>query len=173
MSMTATHRYFLATKKALAAITGWLTALLLIVMTTLVVYQVFTRYVLNSPADFTEELSRYMLIWTGFIGGAYAFVTRQHIALLLFRNKLPFEKKRYVMVFTDLIVFAFALLVIVIGGAQLAISAAGDPSALLGIPRGLVYAVAPIAGVFIAITQIINVWESWTGNVLLEEDEDD
>ena len=45
-------------------------------MTFLVLYQVFTRYVLNSPAAFTEELVRYSLIWTGFIVAAYAFSTR-------------------------------------------------------------------------------------------------
>ena len=43
-------------------------AVLLTFMTFLVLWQVFTRYVLNSPAAFTEELVKYSLIWTGFIG---------------------------------------------------------------------------------------------------------
>ena len=30
----------------------------------------------------------YLLIWTGFIGAAYAFSTRQHMALVLVRDKL-------------------------------------------------------------------------------------
>ena len=40
-------------------------AVLLTFMTFLVLWQVFTRYVLNSPAAFTEELVKYSLIWTG------------------------------------------------------------------------------------------------------------
>ena len=48
-------------------------AILLSFMTILVLIQVFSRYVLNSPVAFTEELVRYSLIWTGFIGAAYAF----------------------------------------------------------------------------------------------------
>lgn len=53
----------------LSVIRKWMTRLLagiatalLSVMTLLVLYQVFTRYVLNSPAAFTEELVRYLLI---------------------------------------------------------------------------------------------------------------
>ena len=39
-------------------------AVLLSFMTILVLIQVFSRYVLNSPVAFTEELVRYSLIWT-------------------------------------------------------------------------------------------------------------
>ena len=56
-------------------------AVLLSFMTILVLIQVFSRYVLNSPVAFTEELVRYSLIWTGFIGAAYAFSTREHMSL--------------------------------------------------------------------------------------------
>ena len=39
-------------------------------------------------------------------------------------------------------------------------------SALLGIPRSLVYAVAPISGIFIIAAQIINLYEDITGIVI-------
>ena len=42
-------------------------------------------------------------------------------------------------------------------------------SALLGISRGLVYAMAPVAGVFIVLAQVINLYEDVTGNVIEEE----
>ena len=65
-------------REFLALIKKWMTRLLagiatvlLSIMTLLVLYQVFTRYILNSPAAFTEELVRYFLIWTGFIGAAF------------------------------------------------------------------------------------------------------
>ena len=60
-------------KKFMTKLLAGIATVLLSVMTLLVLYQVFTRYVLNSPAAFTEELVRYFLIWTGFIGAAYAF----------------------------------------------------------------------------------------------------
>ena len=150
-------------KRCINFLLSGIAAVLLSVMTLLVLYQVFTRYVLNSPAAFTEELVRYILIWTGFIGAAYAFSTRQHMSLVLVREKLSPEKRRILMIAIDVLILLFALFVITIGGAKLAMSAAKVHSALLGIPRSLVYSMAPISGVFIILAQLINVYEDVTG----------
>ena len=45
-------------KKWMTRLLAGIATVLLSVMTLLVLYQVFTRYVLNSPAAFTEELVR-------------------------------------------------------------------------------------------------------------------
>lgn len=153
-------------KKALVWILSRISALLLTIMSILIIYQVFTRYVLNNPADFTEEIIRYMLIWTGFIGAAYAFLTREHMALTLLADRVSPEKRRKMLVTIDILILLIALFVIVIGGFKLVYSARIQRSALLGIPRSLVYVVAPISGIFIVIAQIINIWESFTGNTI-------
>ena len=49
-------------KKIMTKLLAGIATVLLSVMTLLVLYQVFTRYILNSPAAFTEELVRYFLI---------------------------------------------------------------------------------------------------------------
>ncbi|MDO5416175.1 MAG: TRAP transporter small permease [Lachnospiraceae bacterium] len=150
-------------KKVMTKLLAGIATVLLSVMTLLVLYQVFTRYVLNSPAAFTEELVRYFLIWTGFIGAAYAFVTREHMALVLLRDKLNPAGKRVLMTVIDVLILVFAIFVITIGGFKLAVSAKQVYSALLGIPRSLVYAMAPISGLFIIVAQIINIYEDVTG----------
>lgn len=150
-------------KKILAKLLAGIATILLSIMTLLVLYQVFTRYVLNNPAAFTEELVRYSLIWTGFIGAAYAFLTRQHMCLVLVRDKLSPSGKRVLMTAIDILILVFAIFVITIGGFKLAMSAQKVYSALLGIPRSLVYAMAPISGIFIIIAQIINIYEDVTG----------
>lgn len=146
---------------------AFLAAFLLAAMAILVIYQVFTRYVLNDPSGWTQEIIRYLLIWTGFSGAAYAFGTRQHMALVLFRDKLKPEKRKWLIMFIDIVILLFALFVMVIGGAQLAISVLGVNSALVGIPRTLVYAMAPVSGVFIVLIQMINLWEDHTGKFLI------
>ena len=138
-------------------------AVLLSFMTILVLIQVFSRYVLNSPVAFTEELVRYSLIWTGFIGAAYAFITREHMCLVLVRDSLSPAGRRILMTFIDVLILLFAVFVITIGGFKLALSAQKVFSALLGIPRSLVYAMAPISGLFIILAQIINIYEDVTG----------
>ena len=113
---------FTVVKRGMTKLLAAIATLLLSIMTLLVLYQVFTRYVLNSPAAFTEELVRYFLIWTVFIGSANAFITIDQICMV---------KVLY--------------------------------SALLGIPRSLVYAMAPISGLFIIVAQVINIYEDVTG----------
>lgn len=154
---------FIVIKKVMTKLLAAIATILLSVMTLLVLYQVFTRYVLNSPAAFTEELVRYFLIWTGFVGAAYAFITREHMCLVLVRDSLKPESRRVLMTVIDVLILVFAIFVITIGGFKLAMSAQKVFSALLGIPRSLVYAMAPVSGLFIIVAQIINIYEDVTG----------
>ena len=151
-------------KNTFAAIKFWMDkilsiacAVLLTFMTVLVLIQVFSRYILNSPVAFTEELVRYSLIWTGFIGAAYAFSTREHMSLTLIRDKFTGKAHTALLVVIDGLILLMAIFVFTIGGFKLAVSA------LLGIPRSLVYSIAPISGVFIVLAQIINIYEDVTG----------
>ena len=153
-------------KNTFAAIKFWMDkilsiacAVLLTFMTVLVLIQVFSRYVLNSPVAFTEELVRYSLIWTGFIGAAYAFSTREHMSLTLVRDKFTGKAHTVLLVAIDGLILLMAIFVFTIGGFKLAVSASREFSALLGIPRSLVYSIAPISGVFIVLAQIINIYE--------------
>ena len=157
-------------KNTFAAIKFWMDkilsiacAVLLTFMTVLVLIQVFSRYVLNNPVAFTEELVRYSLIWTGFIGAAYAFSTREHMSLTLVRDKFTGKAHTALLVVIDGLILLMAIFVFTIGGFKLAVSASREFSALLGIPRSLVYSIAPISGVFIVLAQIINIYEDITG----------
>ena len=138
-------------------------AVLLSFMTILVLIQVFSRYVLNSPVALTEELARYSLIWTGLNGAANAFSTREHMSLTLVRDKFTGKAHTALLVAIDGLILLLAIFVITIGGFKLAVSASREFSALLGIPRSLVYSIAPISGIFIIIAQIINIYEDITG----------
>lgn len=164
-------------KNTFAAIKFWMDkilsiacAVLLTFMTVLVLIQVFSRYILNSPVAFTEELVRYSLIWTGFIGAAYAFSTREHMSLTLIRDKFTGKAHTALLVVIDGLILLMAIFVFTIGGFKLAVSASREFSALLGIPRSLVYSMAPISGVFIVLAQIINIYEDVTGEKVESEE---
>lgn len=157
------YEFLVKTKSVINKVLAALCTILLVFMTFLVIWQVFTRYVLNDPASFTEELVRYSLIWTGFIGAAYAFSTREHMALTFLRDKLEPNKKRFVTIGVDVLILLFAFAILFIGGTKLAFAASMEYSALLGVPRSLVYAMAPVSGLFIVIIQIINIYEDYTG----------
>ena len=106
-------------KKVLGTVKIWMDrilsvacAILLSFMTFLVLWQVFTRYILNHPAAFTEELVKYSLIWTGFIGAAYAFSTREHMSLTIVRDKLTGVPHKILMIAIDVLILALAVMVI-------------------------------------------------------------
>ncbi|KAA5838037.1 TRAP transporter small permease [Saccharopolyspora hirsuta] len=155
-------------RRALGGVLAAFAGALLVIMTLLVLYQVFTRYVLGSPAAFTEELVRYALIWTSMISAAYAFLQRKHMSLVVLRDRFSPPVRRALVLGSDVLVLVFAVVVLVVGGTMLALSAATNYSALLGISRGLVYAIGPIAGLAIAFAQLLNIWEDLVGEVSIE-----
>lgn len=158
-------------QKAINYILARIAALLLIAMTILVIYQVFTRYVLNNPADFTEEIVRYTLIWLGFVGAAYAFSTREHIALEFFRDKFPPAGKHVLIIAMDVLILATVFAIMVVGGIKLVYSARMEFSPILHISRSLVYTMGPVSGILICFLQIVHIWEDVTGIDLNKEKE--
>jgi TRAP-type transport system small permease protein len=159
-----THERLASTRRILGGTLAWSAGILLVAMTVLVLVQVFTRYVLGTPTAFTEEIVRYTLIWTSLLAAAYAFVHRKHMALIMVRDRLAPRARRGVAVGADVLVLLFAALVLGVGGMMLAIGARNDYSALLGISRGLVYAIVPLAGLAITAAQVMNIWEDLAGS---------
>lgn len=117
-----------------------------------VLWQVFTRFVLSDPSSFTEELARYLLIWVGLLGAAYAAGRNMHLALDLLQAKLRGKKARVMQIVIEFIVLAFAVAVLLVGGSRLVyvMLRLGQTSPALGIALGYVYAVVPISGLVIA-----------------------
>ncbi|GGG87645.1 TRAP transporter small permease protein [Salipiger pallidus] len=52
---------------------GWVLAGLLLVMTVLISWQVFARYVMGNSLSFSEEVSRFSMVWMTMLGAAYAY----------------------------------------------------------------------------------------------------
>lgn len=52
---------------------GWLMAALMAVMTVLISWQVFARYVMGDSLTFSEEVARFSTVWLTMLGAAYAY----------------------------------------------------------------------------------------------------
>jgi TRAP-type C4-dicarboxylate transport system permease small subunit len=120
-------------------------------MTLNVLWQVFTRFVLNDPSSFTDELARYLLIWVGVLGASYGVSKRFHLAIDLLPRKLEGVKKARLEIFIECWILAFAAAVMVIGGSQLVSITLQleQTSAALQVPLGYVYIVIPVSGILI------------------------
>lgn len=52
---------------------GWILAALMLVMTVLISWQVFARYIMGNSLTFSEEVSRFSMVWMTMLGAAYAY----------------------------------------------------------------------------------------------------
>ena len=122
-----------------------------------VVWQVVSRYLFSDPSPWTEEVARFLLIWVGTLGAAYAFRMKQHIGLDLLPRLLAGASAQYLRLFTVFVVVLFAAVVLVLGGSRLVHLTweLRQYSPVLGIPIALVYSVIPITGVLIVIYSLV------------------
>ena len=112
-----------------------------------VLWQVLSRYILVSPSSVTDELAGYLLIWVGLLGAAY----------LLLQHMRP-SRRKLLRLFIFLIVFLFAVFVLIVGGAWLVYTRfhLGVTSASLEINLGYVYLALPLGGLLTAYYAIDN-----------------
>lgn len=72
-------------------------------------------------------------------------------------DKLNKKKLTILNAIIEIIIIAFALIVMVYGGISITSLSMTQKTALLGIPMGYVYIVIPITGVVIAVYGVLNV----------------
>jgi TRAP-type C4-dicarboxylate transport system permease small subunit len=130
---------------------GWSLVVIMGLSVVNVLWQVFTRFVLANPSSFTDELARFLLIWIGLLGAGYAAGLKMHLAIDLLPSRLRGRSRHYLGILIELLVFLFALFVMVVGGIHLVSLTLmlGQTSAALGIPHGYVYLALPISGLLI------------------------
>jgi len=135
-------------KKIVDKILSWIVIVLMAVITINVLWQVFSRFVLQNPSSFTEELARYMLIWVGILGAAYVAGQKLHLAIDLLSTKLKGKPSALLEIFIQQCVFIFSFFVMVIGGLRLVYITLqlNQISAALQVPLGYVYLAVPISG---------------------------
>ena len=120
-------------------------------------YQILVRYIFNSPSTVSEELLTYSFTWMSLFAAAYVFGKREHMRMGFLADKLNKKKLTILNAIIEIIIIAFALIVMVYGGISITSLSMTQKTASLGIPMGYVYIVIPITGVVIAVYGVLNV----------------
>src|SRR5437762_901309 len=71
-----------------------LAGVVMLVMTTIIPYGVFMRYVVNSPASWPEPAGILLMVVFSFMGGAAAYRARAHIAVTTLLNMLGDKNRK-------------------------------------------------------------------------------
>lgn len=150
-----------ALDKALRVISVALFALLVLI----VVWQVFSRQILQNPASWTEELARFTFVWLGFFAATLVFAERGHIAVDFVARKSPPAIQRASGILSEVCIIAFAILVLVWGGGRAARGTWGQGLGALPAQLGMVYLVMPIAGILITFYAVYHLVGILSGRV--------
>ncbi len=148
--------------------------IILAVMTVLVTYQVFARFVLNSPSATSEALSQYLFVWMIMFGSAYVFGVREHLTIDLIRDKFPPVVEMIVEIASNIVLAGFILLVCVYGGYMYTKGQAIqiDPSLLIS--KAVLYVSQPVTGVitlYYCIYNTVLAIAKFKGTVAVDKDE--
>ena len=130
--------------------TFWITKILngfclldMLGLAVIVALQVVAR-LMKISLPWTEELSRFLLVWLTFLGCTLAIYRKSHLSVNFVVDMMPAKLQKVCHIFTRLVMIVFFTIVLVYGARLSAISMK-NLSTTLSWPMGIVYAVLPFS----------------------------
>ena len=130
-------------------IIGWL----LLISVLLNIAQVFTRYVMNAPLSWTEEMVRYSTVWLTFVGAAAASLYGDHMDMNLFLEVKSRRFQAFHQAFLQVVIMAFCVLIIW-QGTKFCILNGMQTAPATGLPMLYVYGATVVGGVLLALVTL-------------------
>lgn len=133
-------------------------ALFLVLMTLIMGIQVFCRYVLGTSLSWSEELTRYLFIWCGFLSVSYCSKMCISIKIEQFAAMLPRRRKALLKVINHTVELVFFVYMIPFAYSyMMSAFENGQISPALGLPMGIVQA-APLVSFVLVTIRIVQRW---------------
>lgn len=139
---------------------GWIALAIFWAMAGTVFYQFFTRYALNDSASWTEEIARYLLIGTVFVGSAIGVAKNNHVHVDLLYRYLPRAVGRVLSTAVDLLRIAFFFAMVVLT-AQLMMKMGSYQMTIVDLPMNIVYGVCLFGFAAMAWRSVWVGWIHW------------
>ncbi|MCA1769690.1 MAG: TRAP transporter small permease [Halomonas sp.] len=129
------------------------------VMVVLISMQVFSRYVLGSSLVWSEELSRYLLIWAVYIGCSFAAKEDRHLEVTFIRSLLSESARRIVISISYIITIIFCGFCVVWGIEMLNfLERTGQRTQSLGVSVYWVYLALPVGMTLMGLRMLQRLW---------------
>lgn len=140
----------------------WLSASGLVLMTAVIGWQVWGRYVLNDTPNWSERLSLFLMIYFILFAAAAGVHEGFHLGLVVIRDALPKRARRVAGVLINLAVGGFGCGMVWFG-AQTAAATWPHTIPTLGLSTGIYYLPFPIAGAIIAFFSLVRILNALAG----------
>ena len=128
----------------------------LLVVTAIIGWQVFGRYILNSSPSWTEQASLLLMIWYVFLAAAAGVWERFHIRIEILEQSWTQANRRRLRIAIHALVAMMGLALLAYG-ALLAWDVRVHVIPSLGISRAWAYVVIPFAGLLIALFSLARI----------------
>jgi len=138
------------TADVISKILEYIVGALFLVIAATALSQVFTRYVLRHSLVWAHELDILLMIWAVWLCAAIGIHRKAHLRVTLLSERLSPEKQRILVAFIDLFTL-FLLIILGIKGIEVIQSVEGMDLISMPIPRGVVFAAAPVGAAFMLL----------------------
>ncbi len=141
---------------------------LLILLVVLLATNVFMRYVVKVPLDWTEEAGVLILVWITFMGAVIAAAEKKHMGMDLLLNKLRGKAKKIFITIINLVTI-LSLLIITYYGVDMTIYNLNLESESLQISYAFFYLPIPVGCLLFVIVEIDQLISMLRAKVIEEE----
>ena len=159
-----------ALRNVLNKVLNVLAGVSLIAMVLLTCWQVFTRYILQNPSSWSEELVSYLFAWASLFGASLITGERGHMNIPVIVEKMKKGAQKALAIFGELIAFSFSAIILVYGGIEITKLAMGQMTSSMSVAVGVFYVVLPLCGVLNMIYTVLNIADISKGNFEAKEE---
>ena len=152
-------------RKILDKVNRFLSAATLFAMLILVVWQVFTRYILKNPSTWSEELVGFLFAWSTLFGASLIVSERGHMNIPAFVETKSIRFQKHIAIFSEIMVFSFSLFVLTYGGIRITKLALNQMTSSIGVAVGLFYVALPLTGFINMIYSLMNIFDIGKGKL--------
>lgn len=145
-----------ALRKGITMILNGLAGISFLAMVILTCWQVITRYLLNNPSTWSEELVGYLFAWMSLLGASLVTCERGHMNIPVIVELFDKQIQKGLNCLGELTAFLFSAVILVFGGVQITSLAMGQMTSSLGVPIGIFYIVLPLCGALNMIYTMLN-----------------
>lgn len=152
-------------RNTLTHILNGLAGISFLAMVILTCWQVLTRYILQNPSSWSEELVSYLFAWMSLLGASLITSERGHMNIPVIVEKMTETLKKGFAVFAEVVAFVFSAVILLYGGVQITSLAMGQMTSSLGVAIGVFYIVLPLSGILNMVYTAMNIYDIVKGNI--------
>jgi len=151
---------YIAAMDKLYSVCMWIAGISLVVLTTMIPFGVFMRYVMNSALSWPEPLAIMIMIVFTFFAGAVCYRANMHISVMLFINTTRGMRRLVLGWVAEILMILFNLFILYYGFLLVEVTWHDYIGEFPSMRVGITYLPLPLGGL---ITLLFIIERMWTG----------